>query len=117
MYIDDIIMAGDDLLEINHMKQCLDATFKIKDLGTLKFFLGLEIHNTSGICVYQRKYALDILSDTGMIGCKPASTPIDHSSRLSSSGDYYLYAPAYHYLVGHLLYLTTTWPNISFVVQ
>ncbi|RVW54646.1 Retrovirus-related Pol polyprotein from transposon TNT 1-94 [Vitis vinifera] len=52
--------------------------FEIKDLGNLKYFLGMEIaRSKKGIAVSQRKYVLDLLNETGMLGCKPAETPMD----------------------------------------
>ena len=55
----------------------LDQEFGIKDLGSLKYFLGLEISKGSkGISINQRKYALDVLKEAGMLGCKPAKTPV-----------------------------------------
>ncbi|XP_019420701.1 PREDICTED: uncharacterized protein LOC109330886 [Lupinus angustifolius] len=88
---DDIILSGNNFHEINQLKTLLDTAFKIKDLGNRKFFLGLEIaRNHSGISLNQRRYALEILSDTGMIGCKPTSTPMIQGSHLyqDDSGTY-----------------------------
>lgn len=56
IYVDDVILTGSNEFEINHIKAALDATFRIKDLGDLKFFLGLEVARSSkGIVVNQRK--------------------------------------------------------------
>ena len=64
----------------------LDQTFKIKDLGNLKYFLGLEIARSSaGIHLCQRKYTLDILFDSGMLGCRPNATPMDYSTKLQAT--------------------------------
>ena len=76
VYIDDIILTGNSIDEIQSITTLLDQTFKIKDFDNLKFFLGLEIARTSqGIYLCQRKYTLDILSDSGMLGSRPHSTP------------------------------------------
>ena len=56
----------------------LDQKFGIKDLGSLKYFLGLEIaRGAKGISINQRKYALDVLKEAGMLGCKLAKTPME----------------------------------------
>ncbi|XP_058008444.1 uncharacterized mitochondrial protein AtMg00810-like [Hevea brasiliensis] len=87
VYVDDVILAGNDMTEIAFVKSFLDQTFRIKDLGTLKFFLGLEIaKNSKGIVINQRKYALEILSDAGYLASKPISTPMDDSLKLSKTG-------------------------------
>jgi len=82
VYVDDIILISDDMHEINTVKNLLNATFKIKDLGKLKYFLGLEIARTrEGIHLCQKKYALEILDDAGMLGAKPATTPMQKKGR------------------------------------
>lgn len=60
------------------IKAALHTAFGIKDIGPLKYFLGIEVAQSSrGITLCQRKYYLDLLSDSGLLGCKPASTPLD----------------------------------------
>ena len=83
VYVDDIIITGDDEVEISRLKRNLSKEFEVKDLGQLKYFLGIEIaRSTKGIVLSQRKYVLDLLSDTGMLGCRAASTPIDQNHKL-----------------------------------
>lgn len=119
VYVDDIVLTGDDLQEIQSVKQFLDSTFKIKDLGKLKYFLGLEIaRSTQGIFLNQRKYALELLEDSGLLATKPSTTPFDCSLKLhDSDSPPYEDETAYRRLVGRLLYLTTTRPDIAFIVQ
>jgi len=77
IYVDDILIAVNNMKEIQVVKSSLNLAFEIKDLGHLKFLLGLEIARTrKGIHICQRKYALEILSDAGMTGAKPGTTPM-----------------------------------------
>ena len=70
VYVDDVILCGNDLTETNSIKAALDSSFKIKDLGNLKFFLGFEIaHSSKGISMCQRKYILELLQDAGYFTC------------------------------------------------
>ncbi|KAK2972599.1 hypothetical protein RJ640_007068 [Escallonia rubra] len=70
--------SGDDYEEMNRLKTILPKEFEIKDLGKLKYFLGMEVaRSNKGISISQRKYTLDLLKETGMIGCKPVDTPMD----------------------------------------
>ena len=110
VYVDDIILSGTDLVEINRIKTFLDDQFKIKDLGDVKYFLSLEIaRNSAGISVCQRKFALDLLLDAGFLDCKPSQTPMTRNLKLSKdSGTYLTDCSQYRTLVGRLLYLTTT---------
>ncbi|KAJ9173157.1 hypothetical protein P3X46_016321, partial [Hevea brasiliensis] len=119
VYVDHVILAGNDINEINRIKKFLDDSFKIKDLGDLKFFLGLEIaRSKAGISICQRKYALEILSDIGYLAAKPATTPMDSHLKLSNnSGDPLPDSSSYRRLVGKLLYLTTTRLDITFSIQ
>jgi hypothetical protein len=82
VYVDDVIVAGTYLTEFERIKSILDVNFKIKDLGVLKYFLGLEVaHSQLGITISQRKYCLDLLDSAGLLGSKPASTPLVPSTK------------------------------------
>lgn len=62
----------------------LDIKFRLRDLGALKYFLGIEAAKSKKwISICQRHYALKLLSDSGLLGCKPRSTPMDVNKRLS----------------------------------
>ena len=88
-------------------------------MGAPKYFLGLEIaRNSTGIPICQRKYALDILATTGMLACKPSSVPMDPVVHLTKeSGVLLTDARPYRELIGRLLYLTITRPDITFAVN
>jgi hypothetical protein len=119
VYVDDIILAGNSLEEFDKIKRVMDNEFKIKDLGKLRYFLGIEVaHSQSGISICQRKYCLDLLKDTGLLGSKPITTPLDSSVKLHQDNSAaYEDIAGYRRLVGRLLYLTTTRPDIAFVTQ
>jgi hypothetical protein len=119
VYVDDIILAGNSLSEFVHIKTVLHSAFKIKDLGVLKYFLGLEVaHSSTGISLCQCKYCLDLLNDSGLSGCKLVSTPSDPSIKLySDASTPFEDISAYRRLVGRLLYLNTTRPDITFITQ
>ena len=83
LYVDDIILAGNYLQEFDFIKQQLDLHFRIKDLGLLKFFLGLEVaHSQLGISLSQHHCCLNLLTKAGLLGCKPAQTRMDPSLSL-----------------------------------
>jgi hypothetical protein len=85
VYVDDIIITGDDEEETMKLKESLRKEFEVKDLGRLKYFLGIEIAKSSkGISLSQRKYTLDLLNDMGMTGCRAAPTPIDQNHKLTA---------------------------------
>ena len=83
VYVDDIVITGSDRDGIQKLKQHLFSHFQTKDLGKLKYFLGNEVaQSNSGVVISQRKYALDILTDTGMLDCKLVDTPMDPNVKL-----------------------------------
>lgn len=119
VYVDDVILGGNSMAEIDRIKALLDAEFKIKNLGKLKYFLGIEVaHSKTGISTCQRKYFLDLLKDTGLVASKPVNTPLDPSFKLhQDTTETFEDIHSYKRLVGKLLYLTTTRPDIPFVTQ
>ena len=120
VYVDDIVITGSDQEGIQRLKQHLFNHFQTKDLGKLKYFLGLEIAQSSlGVIMSQRKYALDILEETGMLECKHVDTPMDLNVKLVPGQGEPLRDPGrYQRLVGGKLnYLTITRPDISFLVS
>ncbi|CAL1359264.1 unnamed protein product [Linum trigynum] len=119
IYVDDVILAVNDLDFISQVKQFLDKKFSIKDLGILRYFLGIEVARTfDGVVLNQRKYTLDILEDASVEASRPSSFPIEQNHQLTRTTDDLLADPSpYRRLVGRLLYLTVTRPDINFVVN
>ncbi|XP_014491695.1 uncharacterized protein LOC106754209 [Vigna radiata var. radiata] len=119
VYVDDIVLAGNSMEEINCIKGLLHKKFRIKNLGELKYFLGLEVaRSKKGIHLCQRKYALDILEETGMQGCKPSSTPFLRDTNPLYRTDDYLDDPGpYRRMIRKLLYLTNTRPDLCFSIN
>ncbi|RVW33894.1 Retrovirus-related Pol polyprotein from transposon RE1 [Vitis vinifera] len=119
VYVDDIILSGNDMEELQNLKKYLSEEFEVKDLGNLKYFLGMEVaRSRKGIVVSQRKYILDLLKETGMLGCKPIETPMDSQKKLGIEKES---TPVdrgrYQRLVGRLIYLSHTRPDIGFAVS
>ena len=119
VYVDDIVLSEDDIDEIVQLKKKIGFEFEIKDLGNLKYFLGIEVaRSKEGISVSQRKCTLDLLTETGMLGCRPADTPIELNYKLRNFDDQIpVDKEQYQHLVGKLIYLSHTHPNISFSVS
>lgn len=119
IYVDDLIVAGNDSVAISKFKGYLDTCFHMKDLGHLRYFLGIEIvRNDSGLFLSQRKYTLDILFEAGLLAAKPSEFPMEQQHRLAQteSSDY-TDPEQYRRLIGRLIYLTITRPEISYFVQ
>ena len=82
--MDDILLIGNDLTKIQRVKDCLLQQFRIKDLGDLKYFLGIEFSRSkAGIYMSQRKYALDILQNTGLTGARPDKFSMEQYLKLT----------------------------------
>ena len=91
----------------------------MKDLGHLSYFLGLEItHSTDGLYITQAKYASELLSQAGLTDSKIVDTPVEINAHLTPTGGKPLFNPSlYRRLVGSLVYLTVTRPDISYAVH
>ncbi|GJS77447.1 retrovirus-related pol polyprotein from transposon TNT 1-94 [Tanacetum coccineum] len=116
VYADDMLLTGNSQSEILNLKSSLDNKFTIKDLGLAKYFLGIELCKTdTGMHLNQRKYILDLLTDAGLTGAKPSPFPLPTQLKLSlDKGTPFKDAGVYRRLVGRLLYLTMTRPDISY---
>ena len=119
VYVDDMVITGNDHACVVSLKSILDQKFRIKDLGSLKYFLGLEIaRNKNGISLTQRNYALEVLEETGMKGCKTIQTPMEQQLKLSKGGgDLLSNLGQYKSFIGKLMYLTLSKLDITYVVH
>ena len=119
LYVDDMIITGDDLSGIQELKNFLSQQFEMKDLGHLSYLLGLEItHSTYDLYITQAKYAFELLSRAGLTNSKTVDTLVELNVPLTPLGGKPLSNPSlYKRLVGSLVYLTVTHPNISYVVH
>lgn len=112
VYIDDLIITGNSVTVIADFKEYLSSCFHMNHLGILRYFLGIEVaRNPSGIYFCQRKYALDLISETRLLGVKPVSFPLEHNHKLALADGELLSDPtSYRHLIGKLIYLGTTRP-------
>jgi hypothetical protein len=118
VYVDDIVITGSDSKGIASLKNFLPTQFTTKDLGTLKYFLGVEVSRCKkGIFLSQRKYVLDLLSETGKLGAKPCSSPMTPNLQLMREGVPFEDPGRYRRLVGKLNYLRVTRPDIAYSVS
>lgn len=130
MYVDDILITGDSLKLIDDTKKSLKETFMMKDSGELRYFLDIKFSRfEKGILMHQRKYALKLISETDLTTAKPAMTLMDTNAKLTSKEyDDYVYKNtkktdtmtdqgSYQKLIGKLMYITMTRPDISFCVR
>jgi hypothetical protein len=97
-------------------KKEMQDVFETSDLGIMNYFLGMEIHQcSSGIFVSQRKYVVDILKKFKLESCKEVATPLAQNEKISKNDGEKLEEPsAFRSLVGSLLYLTISRPDLMF---
>jgi len=118
VYADDLIIVGNNSDAISHLKATLQKRFPIKDHGNLKYFLGIEIAiSHKGLFLNQCRYVLDLLKDAKMIDAKPAPTPLDSKLKLKTTSEPLGSVNYYQHLVGRLIYLIITRPDITYEVS
>ena len=119
VYVDDIIITGSDTVLISKLKNMLHSTFQMKDLGDLKYFLGLEVHSRDqGIFLNQHKYVRDLIELAGLKEATAVDTPMEVNVKYRKDEGELLPNPyLYRQLVGSLIYLTITRPDISYAVH
>nr|XP_016459171.1 PREDICTED: uncharacterized mitochondrial protein AtMg00810-like [Nicotiana tabacum] len=119
IYVDDILITGNNQEDIDETKYFLDTEFRIKDLGEAHYFLGLELlRESGGLIITQRKFALELFAEFDCLEERPASSTLDPTIKISANCGTPLKDPTiYRRLLGKLNFLMNTIPDISFDVQ
>ncbi|PKU79458.1 Retrovirus-related Pol polyprotein from transposon TNT 1-94 [Dendrobium catenatum] len=119
IYVDDLLVTGNNPLAIQQLLQQLRSHFALKQLGNISLFLGIQvIQSTSGYFLSQKHYASKLLNDAGFANCKPAPTPIAPDSKRSTSPAQPFHDPSlYRRLAGSLQYSSITRPDIAFATN
>lgn len=128
IYVDDILFMGNCDSHVARFKEYLHSTFHIKDLGPPKYFLGIEIARIDkGISLSHRKLYLEIISEAGLSGCRPAVIPIEQNIKLMTC-EYDLHSSTsnkdpllrdssgYQRNVRKSIYLTMIRPDICYAI-
>lgn len=128
IYVDDILLTGSSKELINEAKTSLHQEFKLKNLGELRYFLGIEVlRSKHAILINQRKYTLELMPELGLRGANPALTPLEINQKLTTVEydeavglkdiDPLTDFTSYQRLICKLLYLTISRPNIRYALQ
>ena len=119
IYVDDIVYTGSNQGMLNEFKKDMKEKYEMTDLGLLHHFLGMGVIQTdSSIFIHQRKYASSLLNKFGLTDCKPVSTPLVATEKLiKDDGSGAVDEENYRKLVGSLLYLTATRPDVMYAAS
>lgn len=117
--MDDLLITSNDSEAILSFKQHLRLVFHMKDLGHLKYFLGIKVACSSkGIYLCQWKYELDILTNTGLLGAKPMTFPMEQNHSLGKAkGPIFSSPDSYRRLMGRLIYLIITRSDLAYSIH
>ena len=119
LYVDDMILTGNDPIMVERLLASLSKEFRMKDMGSLSYFLGIQVkHTSTGLFLNQERYATDLLENAGMLDCAPMPTPlplqldrVPHQDEMFSDPTYF------RSLAGKLQYLTLTRPDLQFAIN
>ena len=119
LYVDDLIYTGNDELMVLEFKESMKHEFDMTDLGKMRYFLGLEVlQKSSGVFINQKKYALEVLKRFGMDKSNSVHNPIVPGCKLGKDeGGVKVDKTHFKQMVGSLMYLTATRPDMMFVVS
>jgi hypothetical protein len=117
--VDDLVITGSSQKEIQKIKLEMMKMYKMTDLGLLHYYLGIEVkQGQSGLVLSQANYAKRVLEKVGMKGCNPFKIPMEPKTRLSKENTSPLVdATFYRSLVGSLMYLVDTRPDLAFSIN
>nr|DAD45748.1 TPA_asm: hypothetical protein HUJ06_003978 [Nelumbo nucifera] len=117
LYVDDMIITGDNSIETTRLRDDLSIHFEMKSLAEASCFLGLEVEESNGYFVSQKGYAAGLLNRFGMGESKAMTTPMESCLKLTKDeGRPLKDATLFRQLVGSLFYLTITRPDIAYSV-
>ena len=119
LYIDDLLIISNDEPAITDLKAKLHQTFEMTDLGAAHTYLGVKIHRQpSGIFLSQYSYITNLFTKFHLFGCNSTRLPIDPKTQLHRCmGTPKIDLAQYRSLVGSLIYLSHTRPDISYAVS
>nr|GFA16554.1 retrovirus-related Pol polyprotein from transposon TNT 1-94 [Tanacetum cinerariifolium] len=118
IYVDDIIFAAPNLELCDLFAHLMCSKFKMSMMGKISFFFGLQISQSPrGIFINQSKYALESLKKYGFESCDPVDTLMVEKSKLDVDKEGKAVDPShYHGMIGTLLYLTASRPDLQFTI-
>jgi hypothetical protein len=119
LYVDDLLITGNHLTKITWLQEALQQRFRMSYLGLLTKYLGIEFtHTPTGLTLHQTEYATSIIEEHGLLECNPTKTPLPSGFTISKQTKTPLVDPtSYRSLIGKLMFLTTTRPDITFAVN